>query len=220
MLKRVVQLAILLALPSLTSNLAHASFNFTHQTIPAGATLQSSGPYAGLYLLSANQGTASTIDLISHQATDNTSSFGTNVILGYITFTSSADAESPDTVSLDYSLDVTLTDTASGQSGTLVFTGHLGGNVANGQANISNTYTGNTNQSIVLGNVDYTVNSLSYSPPGGAGGQGQFGATVYGAAIPEPSSIILVMVGMLGTVGLIGRQKSVRKCRAACSWIS
>jgi hypothetical protein len=131
-----------------------------------------------------------------------------------------AAASSPDTISGsngNYTLKLTLTDTASGQSALFTFTGKLSGTFSANSANITNQFTGTLTQSIVLGNNTYTVSIGSYSPPGPPDSS-NFGsisahvdvssASIQGA--PEPASLLLAGLG----VSMAGFS-SWRKRRAA-----
>ena len=137
---------------------------------------------------------------------------------------SSADATNPDQMGKDpvnnptggmYSLTLTLTDTASGQTGTALFKGQLTGSFSLYNSNLSNqffnTLDSPTTQTLLLGINTYTVTLQSYSFPGPptASNAGSIGAhvTVNGgvgsiAETPEPTSLMLSCLGLtvLGAV--------------------
>jgi hypothetical protein len=108
-----------------------------------------------------------------------------------------------------YSLALTLTDVASGVSGTLTWTGKLTGTFSATSSNLSNAFTSPLTQVIQLGQNVYTVTIGQYSPPGPptAGNAGSIGAHVNvapaGGTIqsnsPEPST--LVLAGLALTLG-------------------
>jgi hypothetical protein len=107
-----------------------------------------------------------------------------------------------------YALQITLTDTASGNSGSLLFFGQLQGTFSQSTANISSTFSGPTTQSIGLGANYYTVSLTSYAAPGPPqqGNLGSIGAFVQVQPLrnklaPEPSSIALASLG-IGFAGL------------------
>jgi len=118
---------------------------------------------------------------------------------------STAPTDKPDTfTNAKYSLSLTLIDTASGKSGTLTFTGHLDGTVTYQSSNLTNTFTGQMTQALVLGDHQYTVTMGAFSPPGppGAVNAGSISshATVLVHEIikvPEPGSLVLLGVGLV-----------------------
>jgi hypothetical protein len=132
---------------------------------------------------------------------------------------SSADPSKPEHLGTNgaYSLQLILTDKASGLSKTLVFTGKLsdpvgGGAFSSDSANVQNTFTGTTKVSFSLGAYDYTVAMVSYAPPGppsqslrGSIGAhvtvstlstGGTGGTSGGPSTPEPSAMLLSCLGL------------------------
>jgi hypothetical protein len=101
-----------------------------------------------------------------------------------------------------YSLNLYLQD-SSGANDTLTFTGQFDGTLTASSSNIANTFTGQTTQSVTLGDHLYTVTISSYTPPGptGEGSTGSIGAhaevsvqTII-ASLPEPGSLMLSLVG-------------------------
>jgi hypothetical protein len=129
-------------------------------------------------------------------------------------------ASAPDTLNSTgaYSLHLTLTDTASGMTGTLTFAGKLGGNFSKDNANITNTFTSPLTQTLFLGNDSYTVSIGPYSPPGPPSSTnfGSIAAHVEVSAIsatstaPEPSTLLIGLCGLSGAGAF-----SWRKRRAA-----
>ncbi|HEV3236997.1 MAG TPA: PEP-CTERM sorting domain-containing protein [Gemmataceae bacterium] len=112
-----------------------------------------------------------------------------------------------------YTESLTLTDEASHQSGILAFTGLFNGTLTPSQANITNTFTGKTTQTLLLGGHLYTVHLDQYIPPSpttpgafgaditvttnsGGGGSGGGGSGGGGHHAPEPSSLILAGLGI------------------------
>ena len=147
---------------------------------------------------------------------------------------SSATAENPDTFKTNgaYVLSLTLTDSTSGNSGTLTFAGKLSGTFSVGNANITNLFNSPTEQKVQLGNNMYDVTIGPYSPPGppsgsnagsiaahvdvnpvsSTGGGGNNGGTGSGSGggvsdVPEPSSILLSCLGLTFVGGAAGRKR-------------
>ena len=81
---------------------------------------------------------------------------------------SSASANTPDTLITGgaYSLALTLADTASGESGTLTFSGKLTGTFSANNSDLTNVFNSPTVQSLVLGGNTYMVTIGPYSPAG------------------------------------------------------
>jgi hypothetical protein len=134
--------------------------------------------------------------------TNNSSIVATNLQL----HTSATNAHPDVFTNKSYTLGLTLTDTASGASGNLVFTGHLDGTASAGNANINNTFTGPGVQSLQLGDNQYTVTIGPYTPPGppnqvNSGSIGAF-ARVVVVHLPEPGALVLSVLG-LSLVGLV-----------------
>jgi len=130
-----------------------------------------------------------------------------------------------------YTETLTITDDASHASGTLTFTGLFNGTLSPSQANILNTFTGKTIQTLLLGTHLYTVNLDKYIPPtptsagsfgadvtvtpnttGGGGGGNNGGGSGGGGGdhhAPEPSSLILTGIG-LATFGVAYWKRTIR----------
>jgi hypothetical protein len=118
---------------------------------------------------------------------------------------SSADPSAPDTITNGaYSLTITIKDVASGEAGSLTFTGLLNGWFSTSSANIENEFTGITSDFLVLGDNTYEVTIGPYSPPGppSATNAGSIGAHVEvtpGGVVsetPEPGTLALAGFGL------------------------
>jgi hypothetical protein len=100
---------------------------------------------------------------------------------------SSAAVTTPDSINQgNYSLALTLTDGATGRTGSMTFTGYLSGTFSTSSSNLKNFFTGDTTQSMNLGNHKYTVTIGPYAPPGppGAANAGSISAFVDVVRIP------------------------------------
>jgi hypothetical protein len=128
---------------------------------------------------------------------------------------SSAARSTPDTITNgQYSLTMNLTDSASGQSGSVTFTGALSGTFSTTSSNVANTFTGPTSQQLTLGGHVYTITIGPYAPPGppgaansgtisahvavddNGGGGGGSGGGGGGGDSPEPSTLVLSGLGL------------------------
>lgn len=144
-----------------------------------------------------------------------------DIVMTALNTFSSATFDKPDTfTNAQYALTLTLTDMASGVTGSLVWTGQFNGVLSRSFATISNEFTGMEEQSIKLGDNIYRVVIGPYVPPPipGASNNGSIGARVYvtegdnGGTIdtPEPSTMILAGLGasFLGLGSLRKRRKT------------
>ncbi len=130
-----------------------------------------------------------------------------DIVATNIRTVSTAAPSAPDTFTAKaYTLTLTLTDTASGQSGTAAFTGVFNGSMTATSSDITNTFTSPTTKVLFLGNNEYTINLDAYTPPGptgsiNAGGIGAH-ATVtvesvgVASSSPEPDSLVLAALGL------------------------
>jgi hypothetical protein len=127
---------------------------------------------------------------------------------------SSADPNTPDTFThKTFTLNLTLTDSASHQTGTLSFMAEFNGTISSQSANVTATPLGPTSRTIVLGGNSYSVSINSYvpPPPPGATNAGSIGATALVTVgqvnrTPEPSTMVMAGLG-LSFLGLFGWQK-------------
>jgi hypothetical protein len=135
---------------------------------------------------------------------------------------STAPATAPDTLvnGGGYTLSLTLTDSASGAASTMTFTGKLSGTFSSANANIINTFTSPTTETVVLGGNTYNVTVGPYSPPGpptasNAGSISAHVAVVPGdngggggiQDVPEPSTMLLAGLGLSFLGGAAWRKR-------------
>jgi hypothetical protein len=153
-------------------------------------------------------------DESSHNAKGSSDIVATNIR----TFSSATSAAPDHFTNKAYSLFLSLTDTDSGKSANLTFSGVFNGTVSATSANITSTFTGQTTQMVKLGNNTYTVTLGPYAPPGPptATNAGTISAhvDVNGGSIgnnhnPEPSALILAGVGA-SFVGFVSWRKRQR----------
>ena len=105
-----------------------------------------------------------------------------------------------------YTLTLTLTDAASGQSGHATFGGTLGGSAVN----LTNSFTTPTAKHLLLGDTSYTVTLGPYFKPVSPF-PGFIGATVEAAPpakdAPEPATLALAAFALPGLVLAVRRRK-------------
>ena len=150
---------------------------------------------------------------------------GSDIVAANLSVLSSAPAETPDPVNGAWNLTLHLTDNASGDSGTLPFTGHFNGTVSATASDVNNTFNEPKIQSLSLGAHVYSVTIGLYTPPGlpGTTLKGAIGANLSFSDVsppppttepppppsppppirnaPEPSSLALAVLG-LSSLGL------------------
>jgi hypothetical protein len=120
-----------------------------------------------------------------------------------------------------YTLTLSLTDVASGATGTMVFTGKLDGWVTARGSHLRNTFTGATTQELTLGGHPYTLTIGPYTPPsvpdarnaGSIGAQVSVGGDVTVQQLPEPGTLVLTGLGAALLV-IAGRSGASRGRRA------
>lgn len=132
----------------------------------------------------------------------------TDYVASNLTTFSQASVAAPSllTVNGDYTLTLTITDKASGDSKSIDFTGKLGGKFGAGFSQVTNTYATLQPQELVFetsGNT-YVVWLVEYTAPGNqsSGNKGSLGGFVQVIApavvqkVPEPSSLLLGGFGL------------------------
>jgi hypothetical protein len=165
-------------------------------------------------LSDSGNGSVSFTNQPAQSASGNSDTVATNLKANSL-----ASVASPDTLNSTgaYTLTLALTDTASGQSGTLTFSGKLSGSFSKDSANITNAFTGLTQQTLDLGGNAYVVTIGPYSPPGppDSTNLGSIAAhvdvskIVTVASVPEPSTLLLGLFG-LSSAGAISWRKKRR----------
>jgi len=139
---------------------------------------------------------------------------GSDVVLTNLRVSSTAPTTSPDTLNSSgaWSVKLQLTDSASGASTTMLFSGKLGGTFSADNANVTDQFTGKTSYTWTAPNGNaYTVTLNNFTPPGPptASNAGSISAHVsvtpgngtISGSTPEPSTLVLSCLG-LGFAGL------------------
>jgi hypothetical protein len=161
---------------------ARADFiNWDYSWNPSSSAILADNPTLGRITLSSASG----------EAVGNSYIVATN-----LRTLSSADPSSLATfTSAAYGLGLTILDEASGQTGTLNFSGTFDGTLSSKSAIISNAFTGPTTQSVQLGDHLYTVQIGPFAPPGPPtatiAGSISALANVAVKDVPEPSTLLL-----------------------------
>ncbi len=112
-----------------------------------------------------------------------------------------------------YTLTLTLTDDASGLSGSVTFAGKLSGTLSSLNALIDNAFIGAKTKELILGGNTYDITIGPYVPPGPpkSNNLGSIGAHVdvtsgiHVTDAPEPSTVVLSCLGGLGLFGFSTR---------------
>jgi hypothetical protein len=187
----------------------HWTYNFT----PSQSFVSADAPGSGTVAFTKEP---------TKSATNNS-----DVVITNLRVSSTASADSPDMLSKNgaWSVGLTLTDSASGQSATMTFTGKLSGTFSASNSNVTDTFTGKTSYTMTLGGNTYTVALVGYTPPGPptASNAGSISAYVSvtpgngnghtGGTAPEPSTLVLSCLG-LGFAGLASWRKRRRSLAA------
>ena len=115
---------------------------------------------------------------------------------------SNASVDRPDLfTNRQYKLTLTLTDTDSGKSATLMFSGEFNGLMSATNSSITNTFLGQQSYTVVLGQHKYTVTINAYTPPGPPGANNSGAIAAHASVIvtlvntPEPASLTLLLLG-------------------------
>jgi hypothetical protein len=153
----------------------------------------------------------------------NTAIGNSDIVATNLKTVSTATAANPDVFTAkSYALTLTLTDLNSATTGTMTFTGLISGTLSSVNSNLTNSFTGQTTQELVLGNSVYTTTIDAYTPPGppGSSNLGSIGALatvtvsqIKVESLPEPGTLVLSLLG-IATVGA-GRRWLSRRGRRA-----
>jgi hypothetical protein len=159
----------------------------------------------------------------------------TSLVAANLSVITSAAAPTVDTyTNKAYQLTLTLTDTASGQTGAFVFKGLLSGSANTTSSNFTNKFVGLTTVTDHIGNFDYLVHILPPVVPPIAGGvtQGGISATVSASPFdsggnghqggqggggtlsssPEPGTLLMACLGVPAVIGWRRLRTASRRC--------
>jgi hypothetical protein len=162
---------------------------WTYNWTPSATVIHSDSPGSGKLILTAEPG-----GLVQGSS---------DVVATNIRTFSNADASSPDHFTNSaYGLTISLLDKSSGATGTLTFTGNFNGTLSAQSSNLSNTFTGLTTQTLVLGTNQYTVTMIAFAPPGPPDSVNAGSITAHAQVSvqsltgPEPSGMVLAGLGL------------------------
>ncbi|HEY7311787.1 MAG TPA: PEP-CTERM sorting domain-containing protein [Gemmataceae bacterium] len=108
---------------------------------------------------------------------------------------STASASNPQTVDVPFTINLRLSDHASGLSGFVTFSGELEGKIWKGGSTLSPTFTSPLTQTVDIDHHLYTVKFESFTAPHGLDHPGKFVFDVSVQHNPEPSSLLLAGIG-------------------------
>jgi hypothetical protein len=144
---------------------------------------------------------------LTDESSKSATGFSNTVVTNIRAF-SSAPQSAPDQFNhAGYTFTLNLRDNASLASGGLTFSGFFSGSLTGNNANIKNTFTSPTTQTLTLGGNTYTVTMGTYTPPGppGAVNAGSLNALVTGTpgnggggvnGVLEPSTLTLAVLAL------------------------
>lgn len=140
-----------------------------------------------------------------------------NIVATNLRTFSTASPTNPDRFTAKpYALTLNLTDVQSKRTGSLTFTGEIDGWLSAQNSVLSNTFTGETTQTLLLGGSRYTATIGPFSPPGtpDSANAGAIAALVQIkvqaiVALPEPGALALAALGaaLLGAARLRRRRR-------------
>lgn len=208
MVRNAPRLAVAVAIVCFLTVPARADFvRWSYTTTPANANVASNG------------GSSSTVNFIGD--TNVTAVGDSDIVLAALTTTSSANPNNPATfTSKFWAVDLTLTDYTSGQSYDFLFGGRLSGMLSSSSSYFTTTFIGQASITAQIGANNYTVTLVSFSPPGppSASNKGAISAhvnvspasgsgTISSTGSPEPSTMILAGLGLVGFVATQYRRR-------------